>query len=439
VHICRKWRRIVFASQRALRLRLFCTHGTPVLNTINWWPPLPIVVEYGGSPTLDPPTPEDEDDIVAALEQSDRVSSVRLTVTNSLLAKLSAIEGPFSELEDLFLLSQDSLRGLTLPNAFGWGLGWGTRLRSLRLARITLFELPHLLHSSRKLVDLQLHEVLSPGLFSPETLTDALGGMAQLQSLSLYFPPTTDNIGVFIPSRKRVVLPSLTRLNLRGNLKYLDGIVTGIDAPRLGDIDVTLFDEDIFEFTLDVSALSKFVYGIERHKSHRQADILFSKRSVSVSLTQPAPTCFRLQVLCKFIGRQLFYISHICTEFSTFLSNVEDLRISATGPSTWNERLYYDQLWLEAINSFAGVKSFHVAGNLSTNIVRATQRKTILPALHNLYIPQPGPRHAPLRKAVVSFMISRRLSGHPLAVEYERLPTDELRREIGIMYAYCQH
>jgi hypothetical protein len=60
------------------------------------------------------------------------------------------------------------------------------------------------------------------------------------------------------------------------------------------------------------------------------------------------------------------------------------------------------------------------------NIVRALQlpdrrRKTVLPALHKLYIPQPGPRHAPLREAVVSFMTSRRLSGHPIAVEYERL------------------
>ena len=44
----------------------------------------------------------------------------------------------------------------------------------------------------------------------------------------------------------------------------------------------------------------------------------------------------------------------------------------------------------------------------------------MLPALHKLYIPQPGPRDVVLREAVMSFMISRRLSGHPIAVEYER-------------------
>ncbi|KAH9010358.1 hypothetical protein EDB83DRAFT_2557225 [Lactarius deliciosus] len=118
VHICRRWRRIVFASQQALHLRIFCTHGTPVLK---------IVVKYGGSVDLDPPAPEDEDNILAALKQSDRVSSISLTITKSLLEKLSAIERTFSELEDLVLLSQDGVQ-LTLPSAFIFfilaGISW---------------------------------------------------------------------------------------------------------------------------------------------------------------------------------------------------------------------------------------------------------------------------------------------------------------------------
>jgi hypothetical protein len=192
---------------------------------------------------------------------------------------------------------------------------WGTRLRSLHLTRITFLELPQLLYSSRKLVDLQLHEFLNPWLFSPEALTDALGGMAQLRSLSLHFLPTTNHIGVFLPSRKRIVLPALTRFNFRGTTKYLEGIVTGIDAPCLGDLEATLFDEDISEFDeddfdFDSSTLSKFIYGIEMQKSHCQADILFFEHSVSISLTQPAPTCFKLQVPCEFLPRQLFYFFH---------------------------------------------------------------------------------------------------------------------------------
>src|ERR1700761_5962141 len=49
VHVCARWRGIVFASQQALRLRLLCTHGTPVLKTLNCWPSLPIIVKYGES------------------------------------------------------------------------------------------------------------------------------------------------------------------------------------------------------------------------------------------------------------------------------------------------------------------------------------------------------------------------------------------------------
>ena len=66
-------------------------------------------MQYGGSPELGPPDPEDEDNIMAALERPDRVISLSLTITSSLLEKLPVIERPVSELEDLVLLSGDSV------------------------------------------------------------------------------------------------------------------------------------------------------------------------------------------------------------------------------------------------------------------------------------------------------------------------------------------
>jgi hypothetical protein len=266
VHICRRWRRLVFASQHPLHLRLFCTYGTPVLKCLDCWPTLPIVVQYGGSPELDPPAPEDEDNIVAALKQSDRVISISLTVTNHLLEKLSAIDWPFLELEDLVLFSRDRL--LTLPRAFGWG----HRLRSLYLTGVAFFALPQLLHSSSNLVDIQLHEVLHPRRLSPEALTDALSGMTQLRSLSLHFLPTYHYVGTPLPHRKPVVFPSLARLDFRGMSEYLEDLAARIDAPHLGDIELTFFNESIS----DLPKLSEFIDRIGMHKSHRRADILFS-------------------------------------------------------------------------------------------------------------------------------------------------------------------
>ncbi|KAH9010352.1 hypothetical protein EDB83DRAFT_426935 [Lactarius deliciosus] len=415
VHICRRWRRIVFASRQILRLRIFCTHGTPVLETLRSWPAMPIVVQYGGSQELAPPAPEDEDNIIVALKESDRVSSINLTATKSLLKKLSAIERPFSELDDLVLLFQDSVP-LTLPSAFLWC----PRLRCLHLTGTAFPAILRLLYSSTNLVDLQLYDVLNPLYFSPEVLIDALSGMAQLRSLSLH-PTFTTNYDILPPeSWERRVLPVLTRLNFRGIYQYLERFVAGIDAPRLGDIEITFVNENIISFP----TLLEF---IKMHKSHHRAHIISSERAISISLIQPgASACLKLQFFCEPLDKQLLFVTRVCVHLSNSLFNAEDLRISATRPLGQGDSNYRG--WRDLLNSFTSVQRFRVAGNLSTNIVRALRGDNVIPSLHTLYIAQPGPRHAPLREAVVTFMTSRRLSGHPIAVEYERLShINELR------------
>ncbi|KAH9068197.1 hypothetical protein EDB83DRAFT_637259 [Lactarius deliciosus] len=396
VHICRKWRHIVFASQRALCLRLFATYGIPVQKTLDRWPALPIVVQYGGSLALDPPVPKDEDNIMAALKQSDRVTSIGLTVTSSLLEKLSTIERPFSQLKELVLLSRDTVRQ-TLPRAFRWG----PHLRCLHSTGIVFPALLHLLYSSKNLVDLRLHEVINPLHVSPEVLTDTLSGMPQLRSLSLHLLTTANYISLDLPPppppEERIVLPVLTRLSFRGIAEYLDGLVARIGAPRLGDIEVTLFDEFIF----DPSKIIEFVERIEIQKSPLRANIRSSERVIYISFTRPeAPTRLKLQVLCKPSARQLLYMVQICNGLSTFHLGVEHLFISATRlPRGQDDRDRHE--WAELIYLFSGAKSIHVAGDHSTNI--------------------PGPCHVPLREAVVSFMTSCRLSGHSMTVEYEQL------------------
>ncbi|KAI9464127.1 hypothetical protein BJY52DRAFT_888061 [Lactarius psammicola] len=210
----------------------------PVLETLGYWSTLPFLVNFGGSPALDPPAPEDQDDITAALTRSGRVSSISLTVTNLLLDKFSAIVGLFSELEDLVLLSQENVQ-LTLPSTFRRG----SRLRSLHLTRIDLAALPQLFHPPRNLVDLRLHEVLDTWHISPETLVNALSGMTQLRSLSLDFLSCHNYLELPSPSEQRIVLPALVYLNYRGTSKYLDSLVARIGALCLGDIDTTFFSQ----------------------------------------------------------------------------------------------------------------------------------------------------------------------------------------------------
>ena len=432
VHTCRKWRHIALASRGALHFRLFCTQGTPVRKTLHFWPALPIVVEYGGLPTLYPPVPEDEDNIIAALKQSDRVISISLTVTRSLLWKLSAIEKPFLELQDLVLLSGGGNR-LTLPITFRWG----QRLHHLHSTGI---EFPALMlppHSnfSINLIDLQLSDAFSPTQLSPVALKIILCKATQLRSLSLHFRYTTNHRIPLLPNGERAVLPALTRLNYQGSIAYLEGIVARIDAPFLEDVEITLFDGPI----LTHSKLNESINRIEMHTSHRGAQLLSSEPTVLISPQTGLGAFMRLklQSLSKPSLMQISSMAQICLDFSPFFRN-NDLHISMTQSSERIDSLHSGEL-LVLLNPFTGDKSWHLKLNRNhwTNIVHFSQRRqheNVLPAMEKLYIPQPGPRHSFLREAVVSVMVSRRLSGHPMEVEYEQPCDTNEQRETGTVY-----
>ena len=67
VHVCQKWRNVVFGSPRRLNLELSCTGRTPVRETIDAWPRLPISVWGHGHNKWG------MDNIIAALEHNDRI------------------------------------------------------------------------------------------------------------------------------------------------------------------------------------------------------------------------------------------------------------------------------------------------------------------------------------------------------------------------------
>ena len=400
-----------------------------MLKALDCWPALPIVVEYGGYSTLNPPAPEDEGNILAALKRSDRVRSIHLTVTKSLLKKLPSIRGEFSILEDLVLLSHGSR--LVLPSKFQLG----TRLRVLHSTGVAFSAPLRLLSSSRDLVDIQLHDIFDYRYLSPNALAEALSGMTHLRSLSLHFLSTAANQTLIRPlSEKsvvnRVVIHSLSFLKYCGTSRYLDNLLARFDASCLADIEITFFNDTRFE----VSNLREFIDRTEPQKLHRQADILLDERAISmsfISLTQLAPTRLRLQVLCEPPVQQLLLsMAHICNHMSPLLL-MEEIHIKVV-PSSW---LYITdfEIWVTLLYPFKGSKSLLVAGDLdlSTEIMRPSR----LPegqcvssplALPKLYVCEIGSRYPPLREAVVSLMVDCRLSGRPIKVEYDRLRIDEL-------------
>jgi hypothetical protein len=422
-HVCRTWRQIIFASPRSLRLQLHCTYRTPVLKNLDCWPPLPLVVNYGGFPSLPPPSLEDEDNIMAALEQSDRVCSINLTVSRSLQKKLSTISKPFSVLRELVLRSQDKIQLKPLSEFL-----WGHHLRTLHSTGLAFPPLPRL--PSQDLVDLRLHKITMP-YFPPEAFANALCGMTQLRSLSLhflFFIPRQKHLSFPPPPVGRILLPALTYFRYQGISKYLDTLVARIEAPCLRNIDITYFSQTNW----DVSQLGLFINRMETWTSPLQADIVLAERAISVTFTEPgadALTRLRIQISCEQLDWQLSSISQICDQFSSFLFSVKDLRIKSVRlPSLPDDMV--DEQWLRLIRAFDGTKDFYVADEIGIDIMHALHtsnegHKSALPALQNLCVQGPILTHRPMGALLESFVSRCRLSGHPVQIFYVPWATAE--------------
>jgi hypothetical protein len=105
VHVCQRWRWIIFASPCRLALHLSCTYGTPVRKSLSLWPiQLPITIEYPFF--LLCRVLGDEDNIVAALKHRRRVHRIVICAGDrgSLLNEVvTTMQKSFHVLQDLDL------------------------------------------------------------------------------------------------------------------------------------------------------------------------------------------------------------------------------------------------------------------------------------------------------------------------------------------------
>ena len=294
---------------------------------------------------------------------------------------------------------------------------WGARLRTLHVTSIVIPTLPRLLSTSPNLVNLQLHEIPMAGYFTPQVFANVLSGASQLRSLSLHFlsfPPRRTFVGLPPPGGHYIVLPALTSFKYRGISKYLDNFVARIGAPRLGDIDITLFSQP----TMDVSQLGQFIERIGMNTTLSEVDIQASAHAIFIffknSSTSPP---FRLQISCKQLDWQLSSMAQVCTKFSPFVFGVQHLVFTTNDWSSGQDDVNGEQ-WLQLIRSFGGARTLSVAGELATGLLRAlrpadegyTTNTLVLPALRNLRVQKPMVSDSPLWKAARSLVTSRGLS-----------------------------
>jgi len=443
IQVCRKWRNIVLASPLRLDLWLLCTHGTPVRRTLDCWPSLPIVIRYCASLEFRPPSPEDEDNVIAALEQHHRVREIQLAVTSSLLGKIvKLMQVSFPRLRHLSLwLDKDRSNGSVpgLPNSF---LGeYAPRLRGLSLIGVPFPDLPGLLSSSRGLTSLRLLEVPDTGYISSHAMATCLSTLNDLAVLCLEFrfskPRPNNERGYPLPlNRNRATLPNLTHFNFRGPSDYLEEILARIDAPFLHHVDITFFNQLIFQ----VPHLSHFIGRMEMLKSAKVAEMESSFGSgVSIKLDQGGSSSTQgtighplsLCISCGVLEWQISSMAQICSQSSVF-SHVKRLDVRADYLRLgyrWKDELESDP-WLELFHSFTSVETLSISGELCLHVAHALEvvatemvvaAEVLLPELRGLHF-----ECSRKSASVENYDTVRKKFGRPVDVQHVSFPSPEM-------------
>jgi hypothetical protein len=411
VHVCRKWRTIIFKSPRRLDLRLRCTARTPVRETLYVWPLLPIVVWGVGDEVWG------VDGIMTALEHSaDRISQIDLEdlPSSQLEQALEEMQRPFPGLTRLYLQAGDDEEAFDIDTFLG---GSAPLLRTLWLDGVPFPELPKLLLSCTHLVDLDLRKMPDSGYISPEAMVTGLSALTRLESLQIeFYSPESrpDRKGQRPPTR--TPLPSLTLLQFRGCDRYLEDLAARIDAPLLGNLEITFFHPLIS----DTPHLTQLISRTPKLKTHNQARVVFySCEDAWVTLPQTFDGKLRLGSSCcrstPWSDSHVRSLAQICRSSlpRTLLPAVENLYILERFPQLPRADDIDSSRWLEILHPFTAVTGLYIASALQGLIGEKVTK--VLPALRTIFL-----ETMPVPEAIRRFVAVRQLAGHPIAISHWR-------------------
>jgi hypothetical protein len=404
-----------------------------VKRSLDLWPSLPIVIKYWSNIKFRPPSPGDEDNVVAALEHPDRIRWIQLAVTPSLFAKIALqMQVPFPVLTFLSLwFDSEATEAPVLPVTFLGG-SLPPHLQDFSLIGIPFPALPKPLSSATDLASLQLMEVPSASYLSLEVLVACLFALTNLEVLCIKFrsPASLHNQRrMRSPPLRRAALPTLTHLIFRGSNEYLEDLVAQIDASLLSHVNITFFNQLVFQ----VPHFSQFINRMEMLKSLKLAEVESSSRGgVSItfdqSLAEPSATGrlghLSLRILCEELDWQISSMSQICSQCSPLLAGVERLDVRADYLRLgWQDDM--DTIdWLDLFRPFTAVESLSVSGALGPHIAPALEEasgetvvEVLLPRLRTLQF-----ECSRKSASVEHFVAARQVSGNPVIVQYTLFP-----------------
>jgi hypothetical protein len=391
VHVCRRWRALVFASPRRLNLRIVCTDKNPVREMLHVWPPLPIVISgdfrfSGGKPGFD--------NIIATLEHNNRICEIRLNYPSNpqMEMAVAAMWQPFPALTTLDLQLPDGREPIVLPDSFLGG--FAPHLQKLVLGGFLFQALPKLLLSTTHLSTLFLWNTTPHSEYiSPDVMVTYLSALTSLERLWLKFlspsPPPNQTGQPSLPAP--AVLPALTRFLFTGFSEYLEDLVTRIDTPLLNHFSLVFEDELAFE----TPQVIQFISRTPKLKAPEVAKAIFDFDDVQLSLPYPTPlpkedgyeeglvlgTSFSLSY------QQISSLAQARSSLFPF-STVKQLyvRESESQSIRWGSRIPHEEVqWL--LSHFTAVETLYLSEYLARYVIPVLQKRggervtEMLPAL----------------------------------------------------------
>jgi hypothetical protein len=367
-HVCRRWRHVVHSSAFHLGMHILCTNGTPIVDTLNHLPSLPLFIDFRDT-AVTISLHHDKLAIHHALLLRDRVRHIDLRFPPSILYKfLMLMDEPFSILEHLSLSStskEDTI--LVLPKAC-----LTPNLRHLTLLGINLPKRLRLLSSTVALVTLALTDIRASGYFPPRLLAARLQSLPRLKELTIGFSipmPRPSAETELLKQGTPMMLPNLKHLTFKGVSAYLECLVAQIRAPLLERLDITFFNQIVFV----LPHLSRLINISDAFKLP-SATVFFGNEVSIITQRYGGPSSFTLRVMCMQLDWQIDCAAQICRALIPALSGVQKLTLDFDGPmmlTEWENGEIDGTTWHELLRSFTGVNGLHICGALSQELSRA--------------------------------------------------------------------
>ena len=396
-------------------MHIKCTNGSPIVDTLDHLPKLPLFVSYYDRP-ISRITEQDELGMFHALRLHGRVHHIELILRPSILDKVFVLlDEHFPILEHLslsFTVTIANSPPLILPKAF-----LAPNLQHLSLPSISPTRRLRFLIPTASLVNLVLNNIQASSYFRPGLLVARLASLPNLTDITIEF-----SVPIPRPRTERellgeegtpVILPRLINLRFKGISAYLESLVAQLRAPGLKRLRITLFNQIVFALP-HLSHLIDITEGLKLPN----ATIYFNRSDVSITTARWSEwSCggpLLIRVMCKHLDWQIDCATQICNALIPVLSRVEQLTLNCYFwriPPEWQNGAIDDTTWHELLRLFSGVNHLHIHKGLLEELSRALKVDEVgldpgfLPDLK--YI---GAR----RHLFTSFIDSRRVAGHPV-------------------------